>query len=384
MRIAVLHRYPPHQVVGTNASFLDLLRELTRREHKVYYISYRDEQKDSKVSAIEHLELPFKFDRGNSRDKTIKTYIWIILVPFFVAFWSWVYRFDLIYCDDSVPFYAFLIKILARSQKVVMRLGDLQSGYTLADDHPRFFRLALAIETLMWKTVDGVIAISQPFRRFIVARGVNPNAVSVVEESIDLQSEGSRRPVNKKGSPVTFLFHGSFVRCKGMETLIDAFTKVQHRYQDVRLILAGGGSEEKRIRNQVERNKVKNVTYTGWYDHKLLPKIMKKANVGIVMRSQNMANNFVVTTCLLENWKFRKPVIVPSLDAFLTVIKDGYNGRLFHAGNPDDLAHQMVWLLQNRQQWAIFGENGYRTAKKYFNARKIAGKMAISLERYVT
>ena len=382
MKIAVLHRYPPRQVIGTNASFVAFLEELSLRNHQVFYLTYKEKTSNNhKIPNLQFVYLPFHFNRGNYGDKVLKTYLWIILAPFYVLYLQCKYHLDLVYCDDSVPIYGFLSKLISPYSRVVIRMGDLQSAYTLADDHPKIFKITLAIETFMWKTVDGIIAISLPFKKFIASRGISTAKISVVEESLNLSVCNAEKSDYNKLKTV-FLFNGSIEKCKGLLTLIDAFKLLREQYENVCLIIAGGGSQEHLLMRYIQRKQLPNISLTGWYDHQKLKKIMSRANVGVVMRSSNMANNFVVTTCLLENMGYRKPVIVPNLAAFRGVITDKLNGLLFEAGNHQSLKDKMEEMHLNRTLWESLAEAGHKTVKEKYDHKKIAHLMANTLEEY--
>jgi glycosyltransferase involved in cell wall biosynthesis len=149
-----------------------------------------------------------------------------------------------------------------------------------------------------------------------------------------------------------------------------------------RLIIAGGGEEEASLKTLTISLNLKNVEFTGWYDHRKLEEIMRVVDLSVVMRSPNMANNFVVTTCLLENWAFKKPVLAPNLEAFKNVI-DGTNGVLFNVGEPSDLAEKIYTLSQSKSKINQLKKNGYETAQRLFDHRYIAKKMANTLLKYI-
>ncbi|NMB91471.1 glycosyltransferase family 4 protein [candidate division WWE3 bacterium] len=382
MKIAVLHRYPPRQVIGTNASFIDFLRILSERNHEVFYLTYKDKGDLPAFMNLKYVFLPFTFNRGNNLDKVIKTYLWIFLIPIVVFFKNKKEKFDVIYCDDSVPYFAFLTKVLNPKTKVVIRLGDLQSSYALADKSKKLFGFVLNIETLMWKRMDGLVAISNSFKKFLLERGLEEKKISVVEESVNLSNDVYTEGIERNKQEVVFMFHGALVKCKGTNVLLDAFSILNKKYPNTKLIIAGGGNEEKALRNQAKLLKLKNIEFIGWYDHAKLEEIVRRVDISIAMRSPNMANNFVVTTCLLENWKYKKPVIVPDLDSFKEVIKDGINGIFFKVGDSNDLFKKMEYLLNKKDVWNTLGENGFKTSKDIFDCKKIAFKMVCALEEY--
>ncbi len=381
-KIAVLHRYPIAQVLGTNASFLEFIKELTNKGNKVLYVTYKDTHDRPIIKNLEYVELPFYFNRGNNFDKVFKTYLWIFLAPIYVFILQIKNSLDLVYCDDSVPYYGFISKLISPWSKVVIRLGDLQSGYLFADSHPKIFRLAIILEKMMWRHVDGLVAISKPFKDYIVGRGIDENKISIVEESINLSKiETAKNSISNQ--VFTLLFHGALLKCKGLEVLLKAKSILDKKFPGkFKLIIAGGGSQEDELKRLVKSLNLRDVFFTGWYDHKKLTDIMKDVDISIVMRSTNMANNFVVTTCLLENWAFLKPVIAPNLQSFKRVINSGVNGVLFEAGNPNDLAEKIYEVSNNDLRNQAMAQVGYKTALEKFDHKFIAHKMVSVLLKY--
>lgn len=380
-KILVLHRYPPAQVIGTNASFIEFLRELLKNNFDVHYLTFKETVHKEKIKGLKYVFLPFTFNRGKNFDKLIKTYLWIILTPVYAFFLNKKDSFDIVYCDDSIPYYGFFIKILIPNSKVIIRLGDLQSGYNFADNHPYLFKLFLKLETLMWSRLDGLIAISEEFKNFLIKQKINKNKIRVVEESINTDITGKFNKVVKNSGVI--LFHGTIVRCKGLRTVIDAFSIFNKKNPNTRLVIAGGGPEEKKLKTYVKSKNIKNVEFYGWYDHKCLKDIMQNVQIGIASRSANIANNFVVTTCLLENWAYSKPVIAPKLKSFSNIIKEGENGFLFKPDNEKDLAKKLEYVFNNPKLYKKLGKNGYNTAKNIFYYKKIAQKMTKILMEFL-
>lgn len=380
--IAVLHRYPPSQVVGTNASFLNFLTNLINAKHQVFYLTFKDKKtKNQKlIKDLKYVYLPFKFSRGNNFDKKVKTWLWILLSPLYVKYMQIRFGVNMVYCDDSVPLYSFLIKTICHKLKVVIRLGDLQTAYLLADSHPHLFKLSQVFESWTWKKFDGIVAISVAFRDYIIKVGVSPKKVKVVEESINLLHKAG--VVNNNGGDVQILFHGSLARCKGVKTLIIAFSIVQKRFQNLKLVIAGGGDDSRDLKNLVRSKGIKNVFFTGWYSHNELDSIMNNTDIGVVMRNSNLGNNFVVTTCLLENWKYQIPSLVPRLKSFEKVVINNKNGIFFNPEDEQDLALKITDLIRQKSTWKSLGREGLKTAKISFNHQLIARKMVMALESF--
>ena len=370
-------------MIGTNASFMEFLQELSDAGYETHYLTYKDKRsKLEEIENLKYLELPFYFDRGNNFDKVTKTYLWIFLVPLYVRYLQQKHGYDIVYCDDSVPYYSYFSKVLSPASKLIMRLGDLHSGYNLADDKPFLFKIALKIETFMWSKMDGVLPLTEDFKKFIVDLGVAAETTKVVEESINMDYVDFAEVIVPDTKII--MFHGAIVKCKGVDVLLDAYKIVKEDHPDASLIIAGGGGEEENVKRYARELGVKGVTFTGWYDHETLAALMRDVQISIAMRSPNIANNFVVTTCLLENWAFKKPVVAPNLKAFSKVIDHEENGLLFTAGDPQDLADQINRLLDAPQaEYESMILRGLDSALNTFSHRKIARKMVTTLGSYI-
>ena len=380
-KILILHRYPLKQVVATNASFEEFLEELSRKNYKIFYLTYKDKSGfKKKIKNLIYVNIPLSFDRGNNLDKIVKTAIWTGLAPLYVKYLQNIHKLDLVYCDDSAPYYGFLSKLISPKSKVIIRLGGLQSAHVWADDRPDWFEKSLNIEKYMWKKVDGIVAISEAYKKFIVKQGVSAKKISIVRESINLKNADFSDVVVPKTGKI--MFHGSIIKSKGLEVLLDAFKIFNKKYPTTKLVIAGGGTHEEVIKEYTKRKNVKNVTFTGWFGHERLARLMRDIQFGVITRSKNMANNFVVSAGMLEYWAYKKPVIVPDLDAFKEVIEDGKNGIFYKTDNSKDLAEKMEYLYENQEFYSKMAMQGLSTANSVFNHKKVALDLVESLESY--
>ncbi len=388
-KIAILHRYPPKLVVATNASFLEFLKMISKEVQQVYYVTYR-EQNMEPIEDVSIVRIPLSFNRWDNFDKVFKTFLWIFGVPIFALLYKKKLGFSAVYCDDSVPYYGFLIKILNPDLKVVIRLGDLQSAYELAEKNKFAFEIAQKIERYMWKKLDGIIPISEAMKEYLINIGIPRDKLVVVEESINIEKivtnnknllDSEKDSESKK---FEILFHGALVSVKGVDTLLKAFKIFSENKNDVGLIIAGGGPEEENLKSLSKNLNLNNIEFTGSYS---TPDVLdelgvfERADVSVVMRNANFANNYVVTTCLLENWAHKKAVIVPNLESFRTVVNVNINGIFFEPEDEKNLAEKLEYVYQNKQIIKNMGEEGFKTAEKLFKHTEVARKMVSALKK---
>src|SRR5256885_13131704 len=138
-KLCILHRYPIAQALETNPSLYDFLIVLTTNGFAVRFISFSEEKGTQKrppenPPGIEVVGLPFTLRRSWSFDKYLKSLLFILLSPYIARVLQRDERITGVYCDDSLPFYGYLVKKLT-NKKVVLRLGDLQTGYFRSEEH---------------------------------------------------------------------------------------------------------------------------------------------------------------------------------------------------------------------------------------------------------
>ena len=385
LNILVLHRFPIDIVVGTNPSFPAMVEYLSKKAHRIVFMSFKGGA-ENKLGSAELMELKWDFKRGDPFDKVLKTFLWIVLVPWIVTGTVKKQDIDLIYCDDSIPLYPFVVKKLVGGRaKVIMRLGDLQSGYLFADQgflKDMLFNFFHSLEVFMWKTMDGIICLSYPFKKFLEQKKVPSEKIFVVKESIDVdffhkKNSDIRRRYNVPEDKVLIMFHGAIEKCKGIEVLIEAAEKLFMRNDRIYFMIVGDGSSLKQIKRSVEKRCLKDrFIFTGWIPFEQMPDYVNAADMGIALRSVNMANHFVVTTALLQYWACQKPLLVPSLEAIKEVVVDGENAVVFEVGNSIDLMEKIEHMLEIEDKWPSIGKAGRKVAERLFEKEKIGSEIA--------
>lgn len=130
MKIALLHRYPPEQIIETNASFGYL-----------------------QAKGVDVLTFK-RFDRLSKWKKFFKSLAWIFYAPLLV----FGKDYDVIYCDDSYPFYPFFVKLASPFSKVILRIGDFHLMYYYSGIVYAFLHF---FEKIAWRSADKIIAISE-------------------------------------------------------------------------------------------------------------------------------------------------------------------------------------------------------------------------------
>ena len=142
------------------------------------------------------------------------------------------------------------------------------------------------------------------------------------------------------GTPVEFLSVGRLAPEKGHVGLIEAFAKVLDRGVDARLVLIGGGPEERNIRRAIEaRGLGDRVELRGARPESEVLEAMTRADVFAL--SSFMEGLPVV---LMEALALELPAIAPQVAGIPELVLHERTGLLFPAGDWDELADRMMTL----------------------------------------
>lgn len=316
-KIALLHRYPKDRIIETNAAFPYL------------------EAKGIDV-------LTFKsFDRLGSFWKFWKSVLWIFYAPLLVIGKG----YDVIYCDDSFPFYPLLVKLVSPRSKVVLRTGDFHLMYYYSGI---VYKLLHFFEILTWKMADEIIAISTAMAGYILYK--SDRWVNTVLDPVDPKDF----PISGMKNEGTVMFHGLLVKNKNVDLLLHAARKLP----DVRFVIIGDGPDKLRLQCMAPNN----VTFKGWIPFKSMCRHIESCAIGVALRSDNPGNEYVVTSPFLQYGIMGKPCLVTRRKVFgdyawqFTGVDELVKGIKLLLTKPEEGIKLKKYILENHTAEKIAGE----------------------------
>ena len=292
--------------------------------------------------------LTFKnFNRLSGFGKFWKSLFWIIYAPFLVMGKG----YDVVYCDDSYPFYPALVKLASPKSKVIIRLGDFHLMYYYSGF---VYKILHYIEKICWGMVDGIIAISWDMANLI--RKETGLKVDIALDPVDLKEF---LPLKSTYNPETMfpivMTHGVLTKNKNVDLVLEAARFLP----DVRFWIIGDGPDRKRL----EADKPRNVWFFGWRFMDRIKYYIKDCNVGLALRSDNPGNDYVVTSPFLQYGSMGKPCLVTRRKVF-----GDYEWQF---SGVDEMVEKLKVLLGHPEE----GEKLREYVIKNHDAEKIAGEI---------
>ena len=168
-----------------------------------------------------------------------------------------------------------------------------------------------------------------------------------------------RQAAPGKGAGFTLFCNRSWEANYGVDVLAHAFVRVARERQDVRLLLAGGGSQADLIRDILsEAGTVNKVEFCGQVSQADLPGLYRRADLYI---SPSHVDGTSVS--LLEAMACGLPCLVSGIPANREWVQDGLNGWLFPDGDDQALASRVMQAMDVRDSLEQLGRTSRSIAE---------------------
>lgn len=223
---------------------------------------------------------------------------------------------------------------------------------------------------------DHVFTLADVMKRYIVdssATGVDEDYVSLVPNAVELTNfpklERDRSLSSEIGIPdgtVTIGYISSMVEYEGIDTLIDAFEKVQRSSRfDICLLLVGDGDYLPKLKEIVERKAIPHVFFTGRVAHEDVLRYYSLIDIFVVPRKPSTVTNLVTPLKPFEAFSTGRTIIVSDVDALQEIAEQSGAMETFRAGSSDSLAERITYLLENPEIRMTMGDRGREWVKNH-------------------
>ena len=151
-----------------------------------------------------------------------------------------------------------------------------------------------------------------------------------------------------------------------VENLIRAIPLVLKESPKVKFIIAGRGSEEKKLKTLAQNLKIsRNITFVGFIPNDELPKYLRLADIYI---STSLSDSTSVS--LLEAMSCGLASVVTEVGENKLILKDGGYGVLIPVKNSKILAEKIIYLLKNEETRNKIGKIGRKIIEEKYNYYK--------------
>ena len=218
------------------------------------------------------------------------------------------------------------------------------------------------------RSADVVVLLSQESLR--AYRGFSPDLkLEVIPNAIEpgTDPEWKQRP-SLHEKPLNLAYVGRLAESKGIFEIIEALGILQERKKNMRLIIAGNGPDEARLRIRVEILGLQSsVSFMGVVHGAEKDRVWHEADL-FVFPTYHEALPYA----LLESMAARTPALVSRVGAIPDVMEDGVHGLFVPSRNPLALAEAIERLDKDRAMIHRMGESSRQRIVNFYTIDRLA------------
>lgn len=263
-----------------------------------------------------------------------------------------------------------LYAIMARSSAKLVATNHLWKRTNIK------LKIYAALDALLLKKFDSVIAVSKPVKQEMLTAGIRNEKISVISNGIDASKfsieaskSTARTSLNLPQDAKIIGSISSLSKEKGLNYLIDAAAQVIKAEPQLHLFIVGDGEERANLQEQADSlGLTHHVTFAG--RRKDIPQILAALDV-FALPSLNEG----LPMSLLEAMAAGKAVIASDVGDVSVVVREE-TGLLVKATNIDQLATSILSLLQDPSKAGTLSENAKNYITENYSALAMARQYA--------
>jgi glycosyltransferase involved in cell wall biosynthesis len=173
----------------------------------------------------------------------------------------------------------------------------------------------------------------------------------------------------QKMQPNHFLYVGQLGKHKGVDMLIDEFALACQTNKNLRLKIAGKGTEEERLRQKIKTLALENnICFTGW----TTPDALYEECTALIFPSIGLEAFGLVLT---EAMNYGRPIIGSNRGPTAWLVADGKTGLLYDPLKPGELAKKILQLADDKDSAEKYGRAAFEKLQTFMNNQQIIEEM---------
>lgn len=366
MKLLVLAPQPFFQHRGTPIATLKMLNVLSASGHEIDLLTYH-EGDPINVPNCRHIRIPsIPLVSDIPPGFSIKKLICDFVMTFSALRLCWSKEYHVVHAVEESVFMAMVIKWIFGFPYIYDMDSSLPNQMT--DKIPLLVPFSFVLryfEKLAVKQSKGVVAVCQALEE--VAASHSDSVPTVRIEDASLLTEDSAKIENEEPTDTVLniegraiMYVGNLAPYQGIDLLLDGFTHVYHRFNDVQLVIIGGSQEDiRRYRTVAQKYKISDRThFLGPRPIEQLGAYLEQADVLVSPRT--MGNNTPMK--VFSYMESGTPVLATKLDMHTQVLDNEI--ALLVDATPLEMARGMCALLDDqdlRKQVAGAAKDRVRT-----------------------
>lgn len=208
----------------------------------------------------------------------------------------------------------------------------------------------------LYRRAGHILSTSEPMRDLLVARGVNPNRLSVMynwaDESID--HGPVHIPPRAPTDPLRILYAGNLGTAQRLDLVLEALRQMPRHAVELRLV--GRGTAEANLRQRVVELGLRNVSFGQPIARQAVPQLIEWAHLNLVSLANDPLFEVTIPSKLPYLMASGAPILSFAPGEVPRIVERANCGLAARAGDPSSLADTIRSAAAKPPGW--FGEAG--------------------------
>jgi colanic acid biosynthesis glycosyl transferase WcaI len=246
-----------------------------------------------------------------------------------------------------------------------------------------------AIANFLYQRADRVVVVSPAFREPLIERWRVPaEKIAVVENGVETDlfaplpqpaNDLLRRELGAEGKFLV-VYIGTMGNAHGLETLLDAASRLLSRNPNVLFLLIGEGAEKETLKSLAQIRGLDNVRFLDQQPREKIPAFISASDACLVLLKKTDVFKTVIPTKMLEFMSCARPVILGVDGQARQIMEAAGAGLVIEPENSDALAQAIVQLANDRELGLALGKKGREHIIENFSRGGTAEKFLRILE----
>lgn len=332
MKIAILtSRFPPEGIGGTEFLSYNTAKYLAKSGNEVYVIT-----SGGKEAPAQEIKEGFNICRiSYPKLSSFGVLIFWVRIYFYIK----KINPDIVHCQTAQMGPPCLLA------KKMLGIPYIVFGH--GSDIYLSWKFKKTISKTIFSSAGAVVALTNHMKNAMAKYCkkeiiIIPNGASM-EDFGGLSKETARTKLKISPQEKVILFVGRIITLKGVEYLVEAFLTVKKKIQNVKLFLLGEGEQFQEVQSIVKKSKLVNeVIFTGNVPVEDIPCYMAASDIFVL---PSLSEGFPLV--IIEAMASGLPIVATKVTGLPEIVKDGENGFLVEAKNPDQIAEKVLLLLKD-------------------------------------
>lgn len=281
----------------------------------------------------------------------------------------------------------------ARRLPFVLEIRDLWPDSIVAVEALRegfLIRVLYKLEAWMYAAADHIVTVGEGYRRELLAKGADPEKVTVVPNGIDaelfypLLPDPTLRAELDLQNRFVCSYIGTIGMACGLRVVLDAALLLRQRgIRDVVFLMVGDGAAREQLEAEARAEGLDEVRFLGRQAKNRVPPLLALSDAALVHLKREPLFSTVLPSKIFEAAAMGRPILLGVEGHAAKLVGENDMGLCFEPENAEELVAALVRLRDDPELCRRLGENGQQAVTKSFNRDSLARQFLTLLESLV-